>query len=184
VYHPHYFKRHFDQKEIEADAFAAEILMPRGLVEDSVRKVSVKGPVEEAVIVLANIYQVSFAAMSTRLYNLNLITKSVYDHLCKVKPSTLENAAKTSSGRRQFKADKFLPGLQAELGIQPNPRSFNQDVVRKLQEIAYTRYLGQETRGGASPAALSALEPPNKVYEKVAMWVASNYPLHSTHPNC
>ncbi len=184
VYHPHYYKRHFDQKEIEADAFSAEILMPRGLIEDSIRRVSIKGPVEEAVIVLANLYQVSFTAMSTRLYNLNLITKSVYDHLCEVKPSTLENAGKTSTSKRLFKAEKFLPELRVELGISENPRSFNQDVVRKLQEITYTRYLGQETRGGSTPAALSALEPPNKVYEKVALWVAGNYPMNSSHLNC
>jgi Zn-dependent peptidase ImmA (M78 family) len=96
AYHPHYYKRHFDQKEIEADAFAAEVLMPRGLIEDSVGRLTVKGPVEESVILLSSLYQVSFSAMSTRLYNLNLIGKTVYDHLCKVKPSTLQGAVKPS----------------------------------------------------------------------------------------
>jgi Zn-dependent peptidase ImmA (M78 family)/transcriptional regulator with XRE-family HTH domain len=184
AYHPHYYKRHFDQKEIEADAFAAEVLMPRGLIEESVGRLTVKGPVEVSVILLSSIYQVSFAAMITRLYSLNLISKTVYDHLGKVKPSTLQGTVKTSSGKRLFKAEKFLPTLKDELGISENPRSFNQDVVRKLQEIAYTRYLGQETRGGSTPAALNALEPPNKVYEKVALWVAGNYPMNSPQLPC
>jgi hypothetical protein len=57
---------------------------------------------------------------------------------------------------------------------------FDADVVRKMQEMAYTRYVGQETQGGAKPAALYSLDPPGKVYERVALWIAKKYPLKST----
>lgn len=184
VLHPHYYRRHFDQREIDAESFAAELLMPRDLIESSIKNLKVKDPIEEAVFILSYLYQVSFTAMATRLYNLNMITRATYNHLMGIKPSRLEGAAKKSSGKRLFKPDKFIPELTAELGIAQKPQAFDQDAVRRMQEIAYTRYLGLETKGGSNPTALYNLESPGKVYEKVALWIASKYPLNKANLPC
>ncbi|HEX8072066.1 MAG TPA: XRE family transcriptional regulator [Pyrinomonadaceae bacterium] len=184
VLHPHYYRRHFDQRETDAESFAAELLMPRDLIEHSVRNLKVKDPVEEAVFILSYLYQVSFTAMATRLYNLNMITRAAYNHLTEIKPSRLEGAARKPSGKRAFKPEKFIPGLAVELGLDQKPRAFDQDAVRRMQEIAYTRYLGQETKGGANPAALYSLESPARVYERVAVWLADQYPMNKVNPSC
>lgn len=182
VRHPHLYMRHFDQKEIEAEAFAAELLMPRTLLDESVKKVDPKRPIEEGVFMLAYLYQVSFTAMTMRLYGLDVISRTVYDQLSKVKPSTLESSLTKAKGKRPFRAEKFVPSLEKDLGVKPTPSAFTADAVRKMQEMAYTRYLGQETQGGAKPMALYSLDPPGKIYEKVALWIAKKYPLESTAP--
>jgi Zn-dependent peptidase ImmA (M78 family)/transcriptional regulator with XRE-family HTH domain len=182
IEHPHLYMRHFDQKEIEAESFAAELLMPRALLEESIKKVDTKKPLEMGVFTLAYLYQVSFTAMSVRLYNLNVITRTAYDQLAKVKPSTLESTLVKHEGRRPFRPEKFVPTLEAELGVKPRPSDFTADAVRKMQEMAYTRYVGQETQGGEKHSALYSLDPPNKVYERVALWIAKKYPMESTAP--
>src|SRR6266404_1344369 len=48
INHPHYYRRHFDQREIDAESFAAELLMPQDLIRDSVVGLKTKDPVEEA----------------------------------------------------------------------------------------------------------------------------------------
>lgn len=184
VLHPHYYRRHFDQREIDAESFAAELLMPRDLIEHSIKNLNLKEPVEEAVFILSYLYQVSFIAMAIRLYNLNIITRASYNHLTKIKPSKLKGAVRKSSGKRLFKPDKFIPDLTDELGIPQKPQAFDQDAVRRMQEIAYTRYLGLETKGGSNATALYNLESPSKAYEKVALWIANKYPLNKSNLPC
>lgn len=178
VYHPHYYRRHFDKREIDAETFAAHVLMPTELIQESIKDLKVKSPIEESVFLLAYLYQVSFTAMSKRLYELNFITKAVYDHLESVKPSKLQGANRRLSGKRPFREDQCIPTIINELQITQRPEAFDQDAVRRMQEIAYTRYLGSETRGGSSPNSLYSLESPAKVYEKVAIWIAKQYPLY------
>jgi Zn-dependent peptidase ImmA (M78 family)/DNA-binding XRE family transcriptional regulator len=186
THHPHYYRRHFDQREIDAESFAAELLMPQDLIRNSVTKLRTKEPVEEAAFLLSYIYQVSFTAISKRLYELNLITRAIYNHLTTVKPSKLEGAAKKFVVKYPFKPEKFIPGITDELGISPTPQAFDPKAVRRMQEMAYTRYLGLQTRGGSDPKALYALESPGRVYEKVALWIALRYPMNksslSQHP--
>ncbi len=55
--------------EKEADAFAAELLMPRDLIEDTLRKYQLGG---DDVVVLARLFGVSRSAMSYRLQNLGI----------------------------------------------------------------------------------------------------------------
>ncbi|HMF55556.1 MAG TPA: ImmA/IrrE family metallo-endopeptidase, partial [Pyrinomonadaceae bacterium] len=184
VLHPHYYRRHFDQREIDAEAFAAEVLMPRDLIEQSIKNLKIKGPLEESVFLLSYLYQVSFTAMATRLYNLNMITRAAYNHLMKIKPSRLEGAIRKSSGKRIFKPEKFIPDLTVELGLAQKPRAFDQNAVRRMQEIAYTRYLGLETKGGSNPTALYNLESPGRVYERVAIWIADQYPMNKANLSC
>ena len=181
VHHPHYYRRHFDRREIDAESFAAELLMPHDLIKQSVGQWKINKPLEEAVFLLSYLYQVSFTAMSKRVYELKLVTRSTYEHLCKVKPSTLEGAAKKTPAKHIFRPEVFIPKVTEELGISPAPRSFDRKAVRRMQEIAYTRYLGLQTLGGSNAAAVYQLESAGRVYEKVAVWIAQNYPLYRTH---
>jgi len=97
-----------------------------------------------------------------------------------VKPSKLESASKKTPIKDAFRPEKFIPKITEELGIVPKPYYFDQKTVRRMQEIAYTRYLGQQTAGGSNAAALYALESAGRVYEKVAIWIASQYPMRRT----
>jgi Zn-dependent peptidase ImmA (M78 family)/transcriptional regulator with XRE-family HTH domain len=181
VHHPHYYRRHFDRREIDAESFAAELLMPHELIKKSVGQWEVNKPLEEAVFLLSYLYQVSFTAMSKRVYELKLVTRSTYEDLCKVKPSKLEGAARKTPAKHLFRAEAFIPKITEELGISPAPRSFDRKAVRRMQEMAYTRYLGLQTSGGSNPAVIYQLESAGRVYEKVAIWIALNYPLYGTH---
>jgi Zn-dependent peptidase ImmA (M78 family)/transcriptional regulator with XRE-family HTH domain len=181
VHHPHYYRRHFDQREVDAESFAAQVLMPTELVQESVSDLKGKAPVEESVYLLSNVYQVSFTAMSKRLYELHLITRAVYNHLESVKPSKLQSANKVLSGKRPFREDRFIPTIIDELQIKHRLDAFDQDAVRRMQEMAYTRYLGSETQGGSKPGSLYSLESPAKVYEKVAIWIAQRYPMYASN---
>jgi len=65
-----------DPREIEANQFAAELLMPAALVRSSVESLIEEDPevsVEEAIDELARAYRVSTVAMTYRLTNLKII---------------------------------------------------------------------------------------------------------------
>jgi Zn-dependent peptidase ImmA (M78 family) len=62
-----------DQKEVEANQLGAALLMPRGLVQQEVRKHDLNLDDEEAVSLLAKRFQVSTTAMSNRLANLRML---------------------------------------------------------------------------------------------------------------
>lgn len=59
-------------KEIEANAFAAALLMPKELIESELNQLSTQDP-EEWVIKLAEKFEVSKSAMNIRLINLDVI---------------------------------------------------------------------------------------------------------------
>ena len=182
VLHAHYFKKQFEQKEIDADSFASELLVPRKLLKASVESVTAQNT-EEAVLLLSHLYQVSFAAMAYRLYALEMITRAKYEELGKIKPTKLAEAIGRKVPTKPFDANAVLkPLVQQQLNLGSNPRAFTQDVVRKIQEMAYTRYLGSETRGGADLRTVYDLESAGTVYEKVALWVADHYPLFASTP--
>ena len=65
-----------DRREIEANAFAAELLMPKSMVEKAFKHRLAEAPhdtAEKLVGPLATLFGVSSQAMSFRLVNLNLI---------------------------------------------------------------------------------------------------------------
>jgi len=62
-------------KEVEADHFAAALLMPKKFLEEDVRKLDCKFISEKEVKILSNRYEVSDDAMTFRLINLNLFLK-------------------------------------------------------------------------------------------------------------
>lgn len=59
--------------ELEANAFAASLLMPFELVEKEIEKLTGTGSTDEKIKTLARIFEVSTIAMTYRLSNLNLI---------------------------------------------------------------------------------------------------------------
>jgi Zn-dependent peptidase ImmA (M78 family)/DNA-binding XRE family transcriptional regulator len=179
VLHAHYFKKQFEQKEVDADKFASELLLPRDHLKTSIENVKAQ-TLEEATLLLSHLYQVSFAAMAYRLYSLEMITRARYDELGRVKPTKLAESIGRSIPTRPFDANAVLTPLVTEqLKLSTNPRAFSQEVVRKIQEMAYTHYLGSETKGGADLQTVYDLESAGTVYEKVALWVADKYPLFS-----
>lgn len=60
-------------KEIEANTFAAAILMPEHFIKEEINKIDSEYIDEEAIIKMASQFQVSTIAMSFRLANLGLI---------------------------------------------------------------------------------------------------------------
>lgn len=177
-HHTNYNKRQSDRREIDADTFAAELLMPRELLQLSIGNLKENKSVEEIVFLLSYIYQVSFLAMSVRLHSLGFITRATYDHLISIKPSGLKPLVKKQNRLHIFKAEKSLPILADELVTLHKTWMYNQYAVRRFQEVAYTRYIGEETQGGLDPTALYNLESPGRVYEKVALWVSAKYPMN------
>lgn len=63
-----------DDREIEANQFAAELLMPRELLTAEVKKLSLKMDVDKAVAELAKRFDVSVQAMTIRLSALGALS--------------------------------------------------------------------------------------------------------------
>jgi len=63
-----------DSKEVEANQFAAELLMPRKMVEEDVARLIDDLEIEEAISELAQKYQVSEQAMTIRLTTLGFLS--------------------------------------------------------------------------------------------------------------
>jgi len=63
-----------DRTEVEANQFAAELLMPRDLLVRDIRAIPENIDVEQAVELLARKYEVSPQAMSLRLTALGFIS--------------------------------------------------------------------------------------------------------------
>jgi Zn-dependent peptidase ImmA (M78 family) len=62
-----------DRDEVEANQLGAALLMPRGLVQQEIRRNDLNLDDEEAISLLAKRFQVSPAAMSNRLMNLRML---------------------------------------------------------------------------------------------------------------
>jgi Zn-dependent peptidase ImmA (M78 family) len=63
-----------DSDEIEANQFAAELLMPAALLTAEIAKISTKTGIEDAVAKLAEVFAVSEQAMTFRLSGLGLLS--------------------------------------------------------------------------------------------------------------
>ncbi len=62
-----------DQEEVEANQFGAALLMPKGLVQQEMKRHDLNLDDEEAISLLAKRFQVSAAAMTNRLMNLRML---------------------------------------------------------------------------------------------------------------
>jgi Zn-dependent peptidase ImmA (M78 family) len=63
-----------DDKEIEANQFAAELLMPYDLLLDEINELSEETPTEDAIRLLADTFVVSEQAMTFRLSGLGILS--------------------------------------------------------------------------------------------------------------
>jgi Zn-dependent peptidase ImmA (M78 family) len=62
-----------DRDEVEANQLGAALLMPKGLVQQEIRRHDLNLDDEEAISFLAKRFHVSTAAMSNRLVNLRVL---------------------------------------------------------------------------------------------------------------
>lgn len=159
--------RRFEPKEVEADRFAAELLMPAALLASEARQVRKYDQLAEQVYVLADKFLVSFEAMTYRLANVGLVSASEKRLLLDLRPSDIEKQLRIErKARRQFDPKKLqricsVARIGEDLLRSP-------DGTRHLQELAleeYAREVPEPDRADSSAA----------VYEKVALWAAQNY---------
>jgi Zn-dependent peptidase ImmA (M78 family) len=119
------FKKQFQQKEIDADSFASELLLPRDQLKTSIENVQAQ-TVEDAILLFSHLYQVSFAAMAYRLYSLEMITRARYDKLGKVNPTKLGESIGRKVPTRPFHANAVLtPLISDQLKLSTNPRVYS-----------------------------------------------------------
>lgn len=160
--------RRFDPVEVDADTFAAELLTPTELLMVKLTEVAER-PVEEAVYLLSQTFAVSFQAMTLRLSKLGALRPEQTMKLEATKPGEIAKKVSSQGHKTSFDptwlpriAKQSLPGGWSE---QAGP-----DTVRALQESAYLHYLTKVPEGGAADSA-------GGVYEHVARWVATEYPV-------
>jgi Zn-dependent peptidase ImmA (M78 family)/transcriptional regulator with XRE-family HTH domain len=161
--------RRFSSREVEADSFSSEFLMPGPLVLKQIDQLRIPSALEEQVYILANRFLVSFQAIVYRLAGLNLISARQKEALLKVRPSEIEAklALKRGSRRKGFELTLLKRICASSF---PTDLLMSPDGVRQLQELAFEEY------ARATEEAERA-DPPGSVYEKVAAWVADTYPL-------
>jgi transcriptional regulator with XRE-family HTH domain len=169
-----------DREEADADAFAAELLLPAEIVADEARQIEAETGAELAYR-LATKACVSYRAMVMRLGQLTVLAPMAVDELLRVHPTDIEAKLELKAHKRSFNASVAMPRIEKRLrarevlpqdweedfGDNDDPRSGLAN-LRRLQEAAMTEYI----------AATSSPErvPANDVYWGVADWVARAHP--------
>lgn len=176
--------RNFDPMEKDADAFAADLLMPELKVKECVSESgeSIRLTALD-VFELSQDFYVSYQAMIYRLSSLQIISHLERDAFSKEKPSELlvrlqENQlsrarkkGKAHPKKIKFSPEQVLPPLlaTAEEGAL-SAAVGSPDWVRLIQEQAWHHYLV------SSPFHLRASDV-KEVYEKTVLWIAEYCPL-------
>lgn len=160
--------RRFEPEEMDADAFAGELLVPTELLTEKM-KAFANGPVDESVYLLARTFAVSFQAMTFRLAKLGALRPEQQKKLDATKPS---DVAKRLRGHESSKTPFESAWVAKAAASLPKNwhESAGPDTVRTLQESAYLYYLTKVPEGSAADSA-------GGVYEQVAKWVAVKYPI-------
>lgn len=169
-----------EREEADADAFAAELLLPAEIVADEARRIDADKGAELAYR-LATKACVSYRAMVMRLGQLTVLAPMAVDELLRVQPTEIEAKLQIQPAKRPFAASVVVPRIERRLraggalpqewaedfGEDDDPRS-GLAHLRRLQEAAMTEYI----------AATSSPErvPANDVYWGVAEWVATAHP--------
>lgn len=161
--------RRFDTKEVEADSFAAEFLMPSEMILSELKQFRKSDKLEETVYRLANRFLVSYQAMVYRLSRLGIVTASQKEALLGMRPSEIEARLQLKRERQRSFSSDILDRICAAAKITPALLE-NTDGVRQLQELAFEEY-------ARSVAETERADTAASVYEKVALWVAKKYPL-------
>lgn len=161
--------RRFNSREVEADSFAAEFLMPAGMILVELKQLTNHEKLEEAIYRLADRFLVSYQAMVYRLAHLGIITATQKKALLRLRPSDIEARLQLKRQRRKPFDLGVLDAVRTGSRIYPELLKTT-DGVRQLQELVfeeYTRSVPEAERADTAGA----------VYEKVATWVAKKYPL-------
>lgn len=160
--------RRFSHKEVEADAFAADLLIPTPLVVEEIKKLPRSEDLAVSVYRLGDRFLVSYQAMVYRLANLNVITPTQKEALLGVRPSAIE--ARLALKERSRKP--FGTAILERILTSSSTRDLlgTPDGVRQLQELAFEEYAREVPEGERVDSA-------GGVYEKVALWVAKNQPI-------
>jgi len=170
--------RRFTAPESEADQFASALLMPASTIGSVAKQATdrARGLGREraahVVYLMARAYMVSFAAMVTRLAGLGALNAKDVDTLKKSeKPSALakELGVDEEGGSVPFD-DGWLPEIAARAMPPGWQEHADAESVRLLQAVAFADYVTRIADDERS-------DSPGAVYEKVAVWVAGNYPL-------
>jgi len=160
--------RRFGAREVEADSFASELLMPVNLLTKEISHLPVSGSLGALVYSLADRFLVSFQAMIYRLANVSAITLSQKEELLKMRPSEIEAQLTLKKGPKK----RFDPRILRDIcgKIFPLDLLRGPDGVRQLQEFAFEEYARRVTEVERADSAAH-------VYEKVALWAAKSHPL-------
>jgi Zn-dependent peptidase ImmA (M78 family)/transcriptional regulator with XRE-family HTH domain len=164
--------RRFEPEEVDADTFAGELLIPADLLKNRLKDVADRA-VEEAVLLLARAFAVSFQAMTTRLVKLGALRPAKMHSLEKAKPAEISKRLDVEAGRTINFDRAWLPTIAKQAMPSGWHQAASPDVVRTLQESAFLHYLMKVPEGQAATSA-------GAVYEYVARWVAEKYPLVPT----
>ncbi len=166
-----YIGRRFMPVEVQADMFAAELLVPAAMLRQRLAKIAPDEPVEFGVYRLAAEFLVSFQAMTARLDKLGVLLPEDIERLRKTKPSDV--AKKLGRPKRATRGlpPKQLGAFVADVLKSDAPPSA--DTVRLVQDAVLSRYAAQVPEWERA-------ETPTSIYEKVAVWIADRYPLYET----
>lgn len=167
--------RRFDGIEKDADAFAAEVLMPPSVVLSRVDALKKKNATirAEDVYQLSDDFLVSYQAMLIRLSNLGAISSVDYKEFSEQKPSELASRIRERSSQTKTKEfnPKELKKIVEKEGLpEGGAGAQDSDWVRNLQECAVEQYLASTSIGNRSNDV-------KRVHEAVVLWVADTYPL-------
>jgi len=174
-----YFGPSRTREEREADAMAAELLMPVRHLATAARKLDGTEDLDVQVYRLADEFQVSYAAMAVRLGGLGALTADDVEDLRKTRPTDLENRLHLRERRDQmfvpdtvlpdliddFVEDEYLPPRWYEaFELETGP-----SYLRAIQSAALRKYI-------LATKAKTRRHSVNEVYEMAARWVAEQYP--------
>jgi Zn-dependent peptidase ImmA (M78 family) len=160
--------RRFKPKEIEADSFASDLLIPEALLVSEIKRLPTTEPLERQVYRLADRFLVSYQAMVYRLKNVNAISAIQKDALLKIRPSDIEAQLQLRRQRKRSFDSKLIEQLcdtTFPLHLLDSPEG-----VRELQQLAFEKYASVVAESDRADEA-------GTVYERVAVWVARTRPL-------
>lgn len=153
--------RHSSEIEKDADKFASELLIPKNILTEEVRKITKNSFSEKDVYKLSDKFAVSYQAMLLALLKSGYLAQSQYDSYSKLKVSDLKN--ELNSSRKDV---EFNPQLINDILVKNNfdIENLNRDSARLIQEMSYQQYIA------LVPIERRKTEVKD-VYEKVIFWL-------------
>ncbi len=157
--------RNYDSNEVDADSFAAEILMPSDFIEKHVRGIAENYKDPKSIYGLSQKLNVSYSALLIRLKNLELLNTDEAQVLSKVSPSTLTDGkmGKEDPENVEFAKDlinKEIENIDLECLNSPlQLRNFQEGVFSKLREKLSARLAYEEVAAALFKKTFTAIKP-------------------------